>query len=439
MGLISEYVEVGLAGKNVKYYEEKGYKIPKYKNNLGKIKVKKGTKILIKTEDLSNNSKIKVIVKCDCQDCNKIKRIRYDSYIQTMNKYGKYYCRQCSMRLFHSGENSYNWVQSITQEEREEGRYTLEYNNFIRKVLKRDNYTCQVCKKSSKEIKLKVHHIDGYNWCKERRTDESNGITLCETCHKNFHSKYGYGGNTRQQFEEWIGHAIGGLEKYNVELPTTRKVYCYEDNKVYDSVLEFLRVNDYKKDIGSQVYSVCNNVNNRKTVKRKHVMWYEDYLKLSQEELTEKINKSKITKKKSYLIKLYQYDLNYNLVNIWSIQNDININLTPKEEKIENGFIWCLNEINKKQIYCIEENKIYNGGVSQFKREHNIKSTSKILSICNHKLRKDCGYDKSIKGYHILWYEDYLKLNEEEIKLYLKWCNSKNTNIELLKNKITFI
>ena len=32
MGLISEYVEVGLGGKNVKYYEDLGYEIPRRKD-----------------------------------------------------------------------------------------------------------------------------------------------------------------------------------------------------------------------------------------------------------------------------------------------------------------------------------------------------------------------------------------------------------------------
>ncbi len=29
-----------------------------------------------------------------------------------------------------------------------------------------------------------------------------NGITLCEKCHDNFHLHYGYGDNTKEQFEE---------------------------------------------------------------------------------------------------------------------------------------------------------------------------------------------------------------------------------------------
>ncbi len=39
---------------------------------------------------------------------------------------------------------------------------------------------------------------------KELRTTLTNGITLCETCHKNFHHQYGYGNNTKKQFEKWL-------------------------------------------------------------------------------------------------------------------------------------------------------------------------------------------------------------------------------------------
>ena len=57
-----------------------------------------------------------------------------------------------------------------------------EGNNFRQKVLWRDKYTCRKCK--SKE-KLQAHHI-------KRRsaggTDRvSNGVTLCDTCHKALH------------------------------------------------------------------------------------------------------------------------------------------------------------------------------------------------------------------------------------------------------------
>ena len=102
-------------------------------------------------------------------------------------------------------KNNYKSKYNKTQEEKDRERLYPEYKDFIEKVLIRDKYKCRYC---GKEINLNVHHSDGYNWCKEKRTDETNGITLCKTCHKEFHSIYGYGNNTKEQFKEWINNKI---------------------------------------------------------------------------------------------------------------------------------------------------------------------------------------------------------------------------------------
>lgn len=72
-------------------------------------------------------------------------------------------------------------------------------------VFKRDKYSCVIC--GSKQ-KIQCHHMDGWNWCEERRFDVSNGITLCSGkpngCHYVFHQIYGNGGNTETQFEEFL-------------------------------------------------------------------------------------------------------------------------------------------------------------------------------------------------------------------------------------------
>ena len=102
-----------------------------------------------------------------------------------------------------SGSNNPNYNPKMTDEERERGRKILGYQEFIKEVYKRDNYTCQRCG-DNKGGNLVAHHLNGYDTFKEQRTEVNNGVTLCNVCHKEFHSLYGYGNNTKEQYEEWI-------------------------------------------------------------------------------------------------------------------------------------------------------------------------------------------------------------------------------------------
>ena len=117
---------------------------------------------------------------------------------------GKHFCSQKCVKKYFVGENSSQYNFNLTDEDRLNNRNRgiyPHYSIFINKVLNRDNYTCCCCGKHGGNIN--VHHLNGYNWDKEHRTDVNNGVTLCEECHKKFHSIYGYGNNTKEQFEEF--------------------------------------------------------------------------------------------------------------------------------------------------------------------------------------------------------------------------------------------
>lgn len=101
------------------------------------------------------------------------------------------------------GSNNPNYNPNLTDEDRESRRNIPDYQEFIKEVYKRDNYTCQRCG-DNKGGNLVAHHLNGYDTFKEQRTDVNNGVTLCNVCHKEFHSLYGYGNNTKEQYEEWI-------------------------------------------------------------------------------------------------------------------------------------------------------------------------------------------------------------------------------------------
>ena len=56
------------------------------------------------------------------------------------------------------------------------------YKKFRKDVLKRDKFTCKMCK--TKKKKVYVHHIRKWASASSLRYEVSNGITLCYDCHK---------------------------------------------------------------------------------------------------------------------------------------------------------------------------------------------------------------------------------------------------------------
>jgi hypothetical protein len=117
----------------------------------------------------------------------------------------KHFCSEkckCEHQTTLRGELSPQYNPNLTDEERIVNRDYIEYTEWRNKVFERDNYTCQRCGKRQGDIN--AHHLNGYHWYKEGRTDVNNGVTLCSWCHKEFHFNYGYGYNTKEEYEEWI-------------------------------------------------------------------------------------------------------------------------------------------------------------------------------------------------------------------------------------------
>lgn len=302
--LIDEYCEIILNPKNYKHYEKLGYILPKRKNKSGGMSVCYGNKIKVKIKDLTKGSWTKVKVRCD--SCGEESEKTYMEYYNH-NHDGLTYCKSCASTILNKGENNPNYNFNKTEDERKMQRNYPEYIEFIKKVLLRDNYTCKICSKKS-EGDMVVHHLDGFDNFIEKRTDESNGICLCKNCHENFHSIYGKGDNTREQFEEWSKKAIGELSKYNGELPMARKIYCIEDDKIYDSIFELsYEISDGKYTCITRIYDVCNHKKRHghgycKSYKGKHFLWLNEYENMSYEDLQEYLDwcKPNHSKKKLY-------------------------------------------------------------------------------------------------------------------------------------------
>ena len=109
----------------------------------------------------------------------------------------------CNKR-YRRGETHPNYNPKLTTQQRIKQRYELNGNHkhkWSKQIMERDKYTCQICNQHGG--KLNAHHLNGWNAFPEQRFDLDNGVTLCTDCHKEFHSQYGYGDNTREQFDEY--------------------------------------------------------------------------------------------------------------------------------------------------------------------------------------------------------------------------------------------
>jgi len=138
--------------------------------------------------------KSSIPMKCYCiNHPDKIQSIRLANLLNGQG------CKYCGIEK-RSRENHPNWNQNKTDEDRLISRYSQkEYREWRKKIYEEDNYTCQVCGQVGG--KLNAHHKYNYGNYPQYRFDINNGVTLCESCHINFHIIYGRKDNTPRQFE----------------------------------------------------------------------------------------------------------------------------------------------------------------------------------------------------------------------------------------------
>lgn len=94
MGLITKEMEIVLHSNNIRWYKEKGYNIPKEKDSHRRFVTPKGSKIIVKVEDLTNGHNI---VDCECDECKKPLKMTWYTY-KNSNHDGKTYCHSCTQK-----------------------------------------------------------------------------------------------------------------------------------------------------------------------------------------------------------------------------------------------------------------------------------------------------------------------------------------------------
>jgi hypothetical protein len=263
--ILNELVTVTLSSASAKHYRALGYYVPTYLNSNKKMVVKRGTKIIVSVKDLIPKSTVLVDFKCDvcgtvskrkyytltsstglCIRCNgKLANEKYtlkngdftkDNVCKTCGKsirrindfcwecfndqkrHKKNYCVDCGKQILHSstrcqkcsnvGINNPSYNPDLTDELRIKKRHGIPgLARWRVNCLKRDEYTCSKCGYTGFDGDgiLQVHHIENFKTAIDLRTDENNGLTFCNECHKKFHRINGKTKNNIIELNEFIG------------------------------------------------------------------------------------------------------------------------------------------------------------------------------------------------------------------------------------------
>ena len=113
-------------------------------------------------------------------------------------------CPKC-YRENNKGKNHPNWNHDLTKEDRENSyqrNHIPDNLLWVKAVYDRDNYTCQCC--NVKGYNLNAHHIDSWSKHKSDRFNIDNGVTLCQTCHNDYHKIWGKDTANHDTFYHWM-------------------------------------------------------------------------------------------------------------------------------------------------------------------------------------------------------------------------------------------
>lgn len=142
--------------------------------------------------------------RCFCPSCGKDRGYKEP---RRMNRL----CKSCSAQSMsqatknkisstRKGIEPWNKGTGSTPSTKKE-RTVFHHQKLHTQCFEKANFTCNICKQRGG--KLNAHHLDSWKSYPEKRFDLNNLVCLCEKCHKEFHAKYGFKNNTKEQFDEF--------------------------------------------------------------------------------------------------------------------------------------------------------------------------------------------------------------------------------------------
>lgn len=119
----------------------------------------------------------------NCLEANRKTHQRYNTILQARAQIEK----MCETGEFQKNMSARlqnipieKWQGFMTPENKQLYK-TPEYKQWQKSVFKRDNHTCQLCKKT--KCPIAAHHIYPKAKYPDKVLDVNNGITLCDKCH----------------------------------------------------------------------------------------------------------------------------------------------------------------------------------------------------------------------------------------------------------------
>lgn len=245
MGLISETVIIKWNPKNRKWFEEKGYKFTKYKDEF-----------VVKVKDLSNCSHASVNVKCDYEGClNPYLNVEWCNYLKCVKNDGKYYCNNCAIKLF--GANKQRKTKLEKGKSFEE--WCIEHNR--QDVLDRWDYELNNCKPS--EICFSTH-TKYYLRCPRNIhkselkdlhvfTNGQNGSITCKQC--NSFAQWGIDHVGEDFLEKYWDYGKNTVNPWKISFGSNKMVYIKCQDKNYHGSYK-VQLNNFIN--GSRCPFCCN-------------------------------------------------------------------------------------------------------------------------------------------------------------------------------------
>jgi len=234
MGLITKEVEIILHSENINYYQNLGYMIPKYKDVNNTLRVKRGTKLFVKIEDLQKGSTVKVNVECDGGNCKNpyLKPITWQNYLKCVRENGKYYCSKCTVkeRIENSKNTKFKNGKSFEQ-------WCLDNNK--QDILNRWDYELNDCNPS--EIAFSVHNKYYFKCPKEIHKSELKNINnftsgstknmSCKAC--NSFAQWGIDNLGEDFLEKYWDYEKNTVDPWDIDRCSIKYVYIKCQKIIY--------------------------------------------------------------------------------------------------------------------------------------------------------------------------------------------------------------